>query len=300
MLSYTGRRTLFGNLSNVSDTTVLGVADTLMNSSEKRILTMKPWPFLNKQSTLTTTASTQFTNLPQNVGKVLSVYVTVSSTRYSPKEAPSREFWDQLNYSTQTSDTPEYYYVFDGQLGLWPTPATSSNTITVNHRRVPKDLTLADYTTGSIVSVANGGTAVVGTGTSWTAKMAGLYLKITDSNTANTGDGFWYEIASSGTATTITLNRAYAGTAIAAGTAPYTIGQMSLLPEGYHELPVYDALSYYYASIQPEPVRAKKYTEASADLMRQLIRDFSSPTQNLVLDDGVESSMDNPNLHPRL
>lgn len=300
MLSWTGRRNLFGNLTNTSDTTTLALADGLINASEKRILTKRQWPFLEKKdATLTTTASTQFKELPAKVSKVKAVTVTVGSTVHTPKEIFSEQEWNRLNEGSSTSDTPEFFYIRAGQIGLWPTPASSSNTITLYYRQVPKDLTIADYTTGSIVSVAAAGTAVVGTGTTWTAAMAGRFLRITDSDTANKGDGFWYEIASSASATALTLLRPYAGTAISAGTAAYTIGQMSLLPEGYTELPVYDAVKTYFASIQPDPVKFKIYDQLTKEMTQQLEMDFGGKSGNVVLDDGDNYRMQNPNLFIR-
>jgi hypothetical protein len=295
MLSYQGRRNLFGTLTNTNDSTTLTTADTLMNAAEKRILTMRPWPFLEKKdTTLTTTASTAGYELPQKVSKVYAVTITVGSQLYTPDEISSEEEWNYLNQTTQTSDSVEYYYIRAGRIEFYPRPASSSNTITLYYRQVPKDLSIVDYTTGSIVSIANGATAVVGTGTTFTAAMVGRYLRITDSDTANKGDGFWYEIGTYTSATAIGLLKPYAGTSISAGTAAYTIGQMSLLPEGYHELPVYEAVKTYFSSIQPDRVKFKLFDQMSKEMLVQLVRDFSSKTENVVIEDNFE--IKNPNL----
>lgn len=296
MLSYTSRRNLFVSLTNASDSATLTLADILMNASEKRILTKKSWPFLERALTITTTASTQFKNLPALISKVSSVYVTVGSTRYTPIEASSRAFWDKLNVNNITSDYPEYWFVFNGQLGLYPIPATSSNVITVNCRIMPKNLTIADYTTGGILTATNGSTSIVGTGTSWTSSMVGRWLNITESDTANKGDGNWYEVESVTNSTTLVLKSAYQGTSIFSGNAAYTIGQMSLLPEGYHELPVYEAVRVYYASIQPDVNKFKIYDGLYKEMMLQLINDFSNKSDNPVIN-RMDYLMDNPNLH---
>lgn len=99
---------------------------------------------------------------------------------------------------------------------------------------------------------------MVGTGTTWTTSMAGRYIRIAESDTANKGDGFWYEIASVGSATTLTLTKPYQGTAIAAGTASYTIGQVPRIPEAYQLAPVYRSAALYYQK-EGEPEIAESY-----------------------------------------
>lgn len=297
MLSYTGRRNLFGNLVNSSDATVLTLGDTLMNAAEKRILVKRAWPFLNKKDTsLVTVASQQFYEIPQRIGKVKTFTITVSSLTYTPREIIDENEWNRLNEITVTSNTVEAFFVRGGQVGFYPVPASSSNTITSYGRAIPKDLTIADYTTGTITTLAAAGTAVTGSGTTWTAPMVGRYLRITESDTANTGDGYWYEIASRSSSTAIVLTKPYAGTAISTGSAAYTIGQMSLLPEGYHELPVYDAVRTYFASVQPDQGKFNLYNVMFKEMMAGLLVDYASQSSSVVLDDGNDYGINNPNL----
>lgn len=102
-----------------------------------------------------------------------------------------------------------------------------------------KDLTHDDYVTGTITTLANAGTAVTASGSTFTSAMAGRYFRIDD-------DGEWYKIASFGTTTTLTLATAYQGIAIAAGSSVYTIGEMPITPSDTHVLPVYFAVWKYY------------------------------------------------------
>lgn len=299
MLTYTGSRNLFGTLAGDSSTGTLTLADTLINESIRRILGSRRWPFLFRQFTLTMTGGTQFKELPANCGRVFSVYVTSGTTRHTPKEAPSREFWEKLNQSTSvSSDFPEYWYVFDGQLGFYPKLA-SSLTATINALRKHQDLNVADYTTGNIDVITNGSTSVTGAGTpNWTTPMAGRFLRVTHSNTAaSSGDGRWYEISSVGSSTTLTLVKSYTGTSLTTGAAAaYTIGQASLLPEEYQILPIYDALRQFFISVKPEPERAREYSNLYRELYNSLILDWGSNTKNPVLDDGEEGGIINPNL----
>jgi len=298
MLSYTGRRNLFGDLANNSATVTLTLADTLMNTAEKRIVSAKDWPFLWRQYTLTTAASTQAYTLSAYTQHPQSVYITVGSYRYSPKEVTNRAEWDVLNATSSTSDTPTHYFIYDGQLLLYPTPTSASNTITLNARRKLRDLNVADYTTGTITTVATSGTTttVTGSGTTWHTGMIGRWIRITDGSAANTlsGDHQWYEIATVPTSTTLTLVRAYGGTAMAAASATYTIGQMTLIPEPHCELPVYSALEVYFTSVEPEATKAALYKRLYDEGYAQMWLDHTSK-MNVVLDSGEETDVINPN-----
>lgn len=387
MLSYTGRRNLFGDLCNKSDSTTLTLGDVLMNSADKRILGAKDWPFMHRIRTLVTKAASStftaatsdvctttgddiltdtgtqvtvsstttlpaglsasttyyviyqsattfklattlanalagtavditdtgtgthtvsvstasiFQPLPYDVDQVESVYVTVSGTRHNPIPAPSRKFWDELHYTTSDSDTPEYWFVHEGMLGLWPRPSNDDNIISINARiRIP-DLNIADFTTGNIDIVTNGSVSVTGAGTpSWTTPMAGRWLRVTHSSTAaSSGDHVWYEINSVPSSTTLTLFRPYGGRSLTTGaSAAYIIGQMAPYPDGYHELPVYDALSKYYNSVNPDPKKSTMYFGMFKELMAQLEKNWSAPVGSMVLDeDNGGSSLINPNL----
>jgi len=277
---------MFGSLANNTETSVLLLADTLMNQAEKRILSSKPWPFLEKQYTVNTDSTAQFVSIPMYVDRAESVYVTIGSQRYAPLECPSRQLWDMLNQTTYTSDIPEYFFIYDGKIGLYPAPASSGNVITVNGKLLAKDLSIADYTAGTVSAVTNGATTVTGSGTTWTAKMAGRWLRITDSDTANTGDGHWYQILSVASTTSLTLVRAYAGTTITAGSADEVIAQWSLLPEAYQMLPVYEALKTYFTSVDPETDRGDRYDKEAEKMLIQLSADHGSKSQSVIIDEG--------------
>lgn len=299
MLTYTSRRNIAGDLAGDSSSGTLSIFDTLMNQSERKILSSRRWPFLMRSFTDTTVASTQFYQMRANIGRIFSVYITSGTTRHIPREAPSREFWEQLNESTSyTSDWPEWWYQFDGQYGFWPTPASSSLTITVNGLRRYKDLTLADYTTGTVDIITNADETVVGSGTTWTSPMAGRWLKVTESNTATAaGDERWYEIDSVTDTTNLELVKKYEGTSLTTGAAAaYTIGQVGLLPEDYQLLPVYDALRHYFGSIKPEPRRAAFYDNLFKEDYRNLTANWGSASKNPTLDRGDETRPLNPNL----
>ena len=375
MLTYTSRRNLFGNLCNNSSTTTLTLADTLMNDSEKRLIATRDWPFLWRQYTIASIASTvtvtiaspgvftltghgfnvgtaiyfsttgalptglsagityyviasgltanafqvstqiggvavnttgtqsgthtvltQSYALPAYISKPQSIYVTVGSYRYSPKEVTNRRDWDKLNEVQISSNIVTHFFVYDGQIQIFPRQS-SSNVITFNARRIAKDLQIADYSTGTVDIVTNGSTLVTGSGTTWTTPMAGRWIKITPSNTtASAGDGYWYEIDAVTSATTLILRRPYGGTSLTTGAgASYTIGEVSMIPEPHDQIPVFEALKIFYTSVDPNPPQAKFYGQLSSELQTQMFADYSSKT-NVVLDDGNTKDFINPNL----
>lgn len=299
MLTKTGRESMFGKLCNNNAALTVSLGGTLMNDSEKRIISAKDWPFLWRQYTKLTVAGAQTITLPAYTQKPQSVYVTVGAYRYSPKEVTNRRDWDILNQVVISSDICTHFFVYDGQILLFPTPSTSNNVVSFNARRVAKDLTIADTTgSGTITTIATSGvvTTITQSGTTWGTGMVGQYIRVTQTNAAKGGDGYWYEIASVPTSSTLTLVRTYGGTAIATATADYTIGEVSLIPEPHDQLPVFEALKIYFTSVDPNVPKAQLYDKMFQENYMQMFKDYGSKT-NVVLDDGNGGyQQTNPNL----
>ena len=79
-----------------------------------------------------------------------------------------------------------------------------------------------------------------------------LWIRIT----APQGDNNWYKISSIDSATQLTLVNPYQG-ATCTG-ANYVIGQMPLLLEDFHDIPVYKPLVIYFSTIQPNEAKASE------------------------------------------
>lgn len=375
MLTKTGRDTAFQTLINNTSSTILTQGTALMNDSEKRLIAAKDWPWLWRQYSISSVASTvtvtiassgvftltahgfsigtplyftttgalptglssgttyyviaagltanafevstklygtavnttgsqsgthtvytQRYSIPPYTQKPQSIYVTVGGYRYSPQEVSTTSEWDDLNSVQVSSDVVTKYRVYDGSIELYPRPS-SANVVTFNGRRVAKDLSIADYSTGTIDIVTNGSTLVTGSGTTWTSPMAGRWIRITQSNTASSsGDGYWYEIDAVPSATTLILRKSYGGTSLTTGAGgAYVIGEVSLIPEPHDQLPVFEAAKIYFSSINPQPDRAKMYAEMVTDMYAQMFKDFSSKL-DVVLNDGDSNEDLNPNL----
>jgi hypothetical protein len=248
--------------------------------------------------THTVDVTTEFWPLPYDIDLVESITVNVDGTIYTPDPVPSRKCWDDLHAgsSDYDSDSAEKWFVEDGKFAIWPRSATSGNTITLNVKiRVP-DLNIADYTTGTIASVTNGSVQINGTGTSWTAPMAGRWLRITHSNTAaSSGDGEWYRINSVESGTVLYIDRPYGGRTLAATAgASYTIGMMPLLPEAFHDLPEIYASYRYWAKEKDE--RTSIFKDMLSDGLSTLQQSYGVNDLSMVVDDGGEDPLINPNL----
>lgn len=220
--------------------------------------------FLEATKDMETVANQEGYQIPNGFRKLIDMWVEVpsSSTRptvYMPEMVFDPTKWKLVKaYRLGTSNTPYFTYVENQKFYIQPIPSSSGNTIKLRGRLRVADLNIEDYTTGTIVSVANAGTDIVGSGTSWTADMVGMYIRITNTQAANGGDGFWYEIGSWTDATHITLLKPYEGTSIVAGSAAYTIGQTAPIPEAYDIAPVYRASALYWQN-QKDVERAKMY-----------------------------------------
>ncbi len=295
MKSYSELQIDFGIDTKNTNSANLAWGDRIMNDFHRRIISVADWSFIHRLRTAKTVASTTFVPLPYDMDMVESIFVTVSSTRYQPKPAPNRKFWDELHYSSYTSDTPEYWFVYNGQIGLWPQPATSDNIISINGKIKAVDLSVSDYTTGTVTTATNGDQTIIFTGTTLTYPMVGRWLRITVDDGTDSGDGVWYEIASITSTTEIELVREYGGTSISGGSQTFTIGMMPLLPEAYQNLPeLYGA--YRYWTKEKDKQRFTEFKLMYLEGMSSLSNDYAINDLSMVVDDGSDHSIINPNL----
>ena len=127
---------------------------------------------------------------PARFIRLKKAYVTVSSVRYVMEEVYDEDEWQVYQAAlsgTSESDVAQKIIVRKDRYEIYPTPSTSGNTITFRYEATSPDLQYDNYTTGTITTLANGGTAVTASGSTFTAAMAGRYFK--------TDDNVWYKIA---------------------------------------------------------------------------------------------------------
>lgn len=269
MRTYTKLRNDTAGFCNVStsDTVAMAKIDSNINDSIRTICNLQGGKlrFLEATKDMSTVASQESYQIPNGFRKLIDLQIysesTASSTAtiYTPEMVFDPTKWKLVQqYRYGSSDVPYFTYVENQKYYIQPIPSTTGNLIRLRGRLQTRDLSIADYTTGTIVSIANGGTAVVGSGTTWTEDMVGRYIKITETTPANGGDGFWYQIGSYTSATSIGLLKPYEGTSISAGSAAYTIGQTSVIPAAYDIGIVYRATALFWQNV-PDLERAKTY-----------------------------------------
>lgn len=296
MISYTKYRTDFGTLSKNSSTANLALGDTLINQS-LRYLTGKFYFNERSYSTLTV-ANQQFYPLPPQVKRLIDVTVTIGSVVWLTKPCPNREYWDSLNVITFTQDFPSFNFVYNGnEVGIWPTPASSGNTITMNYQIRTTDLSMADVTqttASTTVSITTNTTTVTASGSTFKAWMAGEWIQIPPSSTdATNGDNKWYQIASVTSATGLVLENPYTGATVTG--ANFTIGQMPILAEDYQDLALYRSLWIYFTSIVPDRNRAALYEDLYNKGYEMLETEYGQKVTSPVLTD-TDAPVYNPNL----
>lgn len=341
MRTYTTLRNTTAALCNVStsDTAKMTKIDQYNNDSIRTMCNLQGGKlrFLESTSDMYTVASQETYQIPNKYRKLIDLWIysdsnasgaTSRSTVYSPEMVFDPVKWKQiLQYRFGTQDVPYFTYVERTTFKIQPIPSTSGRKITLRGRLLTKDLTIADYTTGTITTVpytttftaivasgattatlsstwglatgsyliafsnnetrpvtltngsaavtwttaltsaatasitvnaANGGSLIVASGTAFTADMVDRYIQITETTAANGGDGFWYQIGYYYSATQIGLYKPYEGTAISAGSAAFTIGQCSVIPEAYDIGICYRSAAIYWQN-QNDLVRAKTY-----------------------------------------
>ena len=268
MKTYTTLRNGTAGFCNVStsDTTKMAVIDGYINDSILTICNLQGGKlrFLEATKDMVTVATQASYQIPAKFRKLIDLYIysgsgSSSDTIYSPEMIFDPTRWKRVLQSRfGTSSTPYFVYVEDQKFYINPTPSVSGNQITLRGRVNIPILGIADYTTGSIVSIANQGVALVGTGTTWTADMVGRFINIPQTTAALGGDGLWYEIGGYTSATALTLLKPYEGTAIAAATTPYTIGQVPVIPEAYQPAILYRSSALYWMN-QNDLQRAREY-----------------------------------------
>jgi hypothetical protein len=218
--------------------------------------------YFNETSfSIQTVSGQQGYKFPYNYSTLKDLTITVGQLRWVPEVILTREQWDQVNFLPYTSDIPQYIFIYNGEVQIFPIPSTTGNTITFNYKfRVP-DLSLADYSTGT-AAVTNGSTTVTGTGTSWLTpflQTAGsvfarnIWMQFKYPN----GDGNWYQVLSIESGTSLTLAAAYQGPTATA--INFVMGQTPAILEDFQDLLVYRPLTIYFSTIQKDPVKLEEF-----------------------------------------
>lgn len=224
------------NVINNNQVNNLNYAMKLVNDSLRYLTTRYFW---NEESiTMDTVAGVQFYPLPAQLEKLINVTVLIGNVLWQPYECSSRQMWDALNVIQFYQDYPYYYFIYGGQIGIWPTPTTSGEVITVNYKSRITDLTMDDVTdvnTGYTLALTNGSTAVLATGSgtapfvAWMANKVNSGVALGQVTGLVTGTTVYYSDLGDTevdiqTGTEISFTDVGGYTGITAGTTPYWLG----------------------------------------------------------------------------
>ncbi len=253
-------------------------------------------------TTAVTIGGQQFYPMPPNYSKLKSITITIGNLTWTLNEVMTTQEWNQLNVFPYYADIPANFFIYPGgdkgsQIGIWPIPSTTGNIITFSYKfRVP-DLSLADYVNssgGTGINVTTLTTAVTGTGTSFVPttniQNESRWLQIAQPK----GDNLWYQVVSVNSTTGITLYQPYQGITVAAGTS-YTIGQMPLLMEDFHDMLVYKPLYIYYSSIRKDTDLANQFKELYDERLK-LLEEYSG-TNTINVNLRGKYNYRNPNIY---
>ena len=146
MKSFTGYQARVSDLINNSQGTNLIWATELINDSLRYLVTK--YYFNERTYTVPggTQAQVQFYNLPPQVQKIINLTIIIGNVKWQPVEVPTRAEWDRLNVIQFYQDFPSRFFVFNGQVGIFPIPSSSGNAMTINYKTRIQDLAQADVT----------------------------------------------------------------------------------------------------------------------------------------------------------
>ncbi len=250
-------------------------------------------------TTTITTVGVQAYPVPATISKIKNATITVGQLVYTPAPIRTIQEWTMLNALPYTSTIPNYFFIYQNQVMFWPIPSSSGQVITFNYKARIPNLSFADYSTGTLSSIGVGDNQITGTGTAWNGTggfplntdltMFNLFLRITPPS----GDGIWYPIERF-TSDTDLLLASPIQTAPSTNASVYTIGQLPLLQEDFHDMLVYGALLTYYSSIVNNDNAYKKYATLYQERLT-LLADYAG-TKSVNVDLGPQPVPFNPNL----
>lgn len=306
--------TLTGALSIGDKTATLTAVWTLptcsqyltFSSGEQRMTT-----FINGSATVTwsdgllkaaTTAvksvGVQDYSIPANVSKIKDNTINVGQLKFHPKPVMTIQEWNSINFLPYTSDIPNYFFLYNGKFSVFPIPSTTGNILTFNYKSRVIDMSYADYSVGTLGTMTVGSTTVTGTSTLWTVfpqnvdiSSQNLYFR---ANVSTGGDGTWYPIVKFNSGISLTLGLPVISAPSITSVTTYTIGQMPLLSEDFHDMITYGALRVYYSSIVSDSGKFKEFDALYKEKLALLAEYAGTKTVNVDLES--EPQQVNPNL----
>jgi hypothetical protein len=256
MITYQSQYTRFTTITKDTSTAGIALGKQLINEKNQEILSLRNWWFMEKDKTMASVASQEAYDIPGESQNLLGFWTVYGGTTYYPQEIFDLETWHSINATATTSDITSYFIVLDNQIHLYPAPVSTGVTLHFFIRRIGQEMSVDDYTTGTISTTA-GSTAVTGALTVFTSAMVGRFIKVA---------GLWYEIETFTGVGSIATARPIANTVVG---ATYSIGEASLIPQEFHDMIWKGAVSDYFDFKGERNPWEKKYTERLIMLIKR-------------------------------
>ena len=160
--SYTTLRSLYGVYTKNSSTANLVNGAIFLNDGYRLVLADHDWSFLELSKSFNSIAGQQYYKLPANLVKLKSLNTLIGNLQYFPDEVIIEQDWNRVNTINSIQGNIAQYFFIRGQIsggreiGIWPIPSSDMvNFINITYKRAVPDLSIADYTSGTITSCGN-------------------------------------------------------------------------------------------------------------------------------------------------
>lgn len=191
----------------------------------------------------------------------------IGDVAYPLKVIESQKEWNRINQVDFSGMTiPQYIFPRRDDFGVYPIPAADGDTITFVGNMLDRDMSVEDYTDGTVTATQNDET-ITGSSTTWVAGMAGRWF-------ATDADLNWYRIATFTSTTSMELETVFEATTAAGG--DYTIGECPEIPPELHQLLPHYAAAQFFSGPR------KDFGAAQAHLNQFWTGDFSNSSRRLL------------------
>lgn len=161
MLTYTQSLSLYQTYTKNTSAANQTLGGVSLNDSIRTVCSIGggKWPFLEVEEVVQTIANREYVTIPNNIRKVMSFrYIQGedpnTDANIIPRVIFDSETWERvLAARLGTSSWPWFAYQKERRLEFRPTPSVDNNLVALRGRLNITDLSIADYSTGSIVSV---------------------------------------------------------------------------------------------------------------------------------------------------
>lgn len=161
MITYTQSLNLYQTFTKNISTDNQTTGAQFLNDSVRTVCSLNggKWPFLEVEEYVQTVAGQAFVTIPNNIRKVMSFRYTqgldpLTDGTYVPKMLFDSEAWEKvLAIRLGRSNWPLYGYQKDRQLMFTPIPDGDANLVSLRGRKNITDMSIADYTTGTVTTI---------------------------------------------------------------------------------------------------------------------------------------------------